>query len=57
VAKDKLIPEPPETAKTGPKGRFVEVASKVFAVTKDEIEKREVEWRSQRAKNVPPESA
>jgi hypothetical protein len=45
VAKEKLIPEPPDTDKTGPKGRFTEIASKVFSVPKEEIDKREEQWR------------
>jgi hypothetical protein len=50
VAKEKLIPEPPETDKTGPKGRFVEIATKVFSVPKSEIDKREEEWQQKRSK-------
>jgi hypothetical protein len=48
MAKEKLIPEPPDTDKTGPKGRFAEIASKVFSVPKDEIDKREDRWQKQR---------
>ena len=50
VAKEKLIPEPPGTDKTGPKGRFVEIATKVFSVPKREIDKREEEWQRERLK-------
>jgi hypothetical protein len=50
VAREKLVPEPPDTDKTGPKGRFTEVASKVFSVPKTEIDKREKAW--QRNKNI-----
>ena len=48
MAKQKLIPEPPDTDKTGPKGRFTEIATKVFSVPKEEIDKREAEWQQQR---------
>lgn len=48
VAKEKLIPEPPDADKTGPKGRFVEIASKVFSVPKTEIDKREQDWAKDR---------
>lgn len=55
VAKQKLIPEPPDTDKTGPKGRFAEIASKVFSATKTEIDRRESEWKHER-EHVSPES-
>jgi hypothetical protein len=48
MAKGKLIPEPPDTDKTGPKGRFAEIASKVFSVPKDEIDEREKRWHKTR---------
>jgi hypothetical protein len=48
MANEKLIPEPPETDSTGPKSRFTELASMVFSVPKEEIDKREAEWRKDR---------
>jgi len=45
VAKEKLIPEPPETENTGPRAKFRETAAKVFSVPKSEIDKREKQWR------------
>jgi hypothetical protein len=48
MAKEKIVPEPPDADKTGPKGRFVEIASKVFSVPKTEIDKREQQWIEER---------
>jgi hypothetical protein len=49
VAKEKLIPEPPETDSTGPRARFREMGASVFSVPKSEIDKREQQWRRDRA--------
>ena len=48
MAKEKLIPEPPDTDSTGPRAKFREMASKVFSVPKAEIDKREKDWQRQR---------
>lgn len=53
MAKEKLIPEPPDADKTGPKGRFVEIATKVFSTSKAEIDKREDRWRHEKESNKP----
>jgi hypothetical protein len=45
MAKEKLIPKPPETDRTGPRQRFSELGMKIFSVPKSEIDKREKEWR------------
>lgn len=50
VAKEKLVSRPPESDKRNPHGRFSEIASKVLAVPKSEIDKREKEWQQQRVK-------
>jgi hypothetical protein len=56
VAKEKLFSEPPDADKTGPKGRFVEVATKVFGLSKAEIDQREKQWRRRRfARSSPTE--
>jgi hypothetical protein len=47
AAKEKLIPKPPDTGKTGPKGKFSEFASKIFSVPKSEIDKREQQWKEE----------
>jgi hypothetical protein len=47
VAREKLIPERPDTETEKPKDRFRELASKIFAVPKVEIDKREKEWAKQ----------
>jgi hypothetical protein len=49
VAKEKLIPQPPDTDKTGPKGRFSELGAKVFGTSKAEIDRREKEWRDEQS--------
>jgi hypothetical protein len=48
VAKEKLIPEPPETDSTGPRAKFREMGSKVFSVPKAEIDARERRWQDER---------
>jgi hypothetical protein len=48
VAKEKLIPEPPETDGTGPRARFRELGASVFSVPKSEIDEREAQWRKDR---------
>ena len=49
MAKQKLIPEPPETETTGPRARFREMGTSVFSVPKSEIDERErdsLDWKS-----------
>ena len=54
VAKEKLIPEPPETDSTGPRAKFREMAARVFSVSKADIDKREEQWRNdKKEKNGP----
>jgi hypothetical protein len=48
VAKEKLIPKPPDTDKTGPRSRFAELATKVFTVPKSEIDEREKQWQKRK---------
>jgi len=50
VAKEKLIPEPPDTDSTGPRAKFREMGERVFSVPKSEIDKREQKWQTQKAK-------
>ena len=50
VAKEKLIPEPPESDKRTPENRFSELATKVFSTPKPEIDKREKQWQRERRK-------
>ena len=51
MAKEKLIPEPPETDSTGPRAKFREMGAKVFSVPKAEIDKREDNWQKERSKD------
>ena len=51
MAKEKLIPKPPDTDSTGPRAKFREMAAKVFTVPKSEIDKREKEWQKDRARS------
>jgi hypothetical protein len=48
VAKEKLIPKPPDTDSTGPRAKFREMGSKVFSVSKSEIDERERDWKAER---------
>jgi hypothetical protein len=50
MAKEKLIPKPPDDEKTNPRERFSALAGKVFSVPKSEIDKREEQWRKERRK-------
>jgi hypothetical protein len=52
MAKQKLIPEPPDTDKTAPKARFVELATRVFRLPKSEIDKREQQWQDARKRQT-----
>lgn len=56
MAKQKLIPEPPDTETTGPRSRFREMGTAVFSVPKSEIDKREKEWQKQRETEKRPAS-
>lgn len=51
VAKEKLIPKPPDTNKTGLRARFDDLGIKIFSVPKTEIDKREKQWQSERKKS------
>lgn len=44
MAREKLIPEPPDSGSTGPRAKFRELGAKVFSVPKSEIDKREKQW-------------
>jgi hypothetical protein len=48
VAKEKLIPKPPDTDSSGPRAKFREMAAKVFSVPKREVDEREKEWRKRK---------
>jgi hypothetical protein len=45
VAKEKLIPKPPNDDKRDPQQRFNDLAAKIFTVPKSEIDEREKQWR------------
>jgi hypothetical protein len=49
MAKEKLIPKPPESGKTGPRQRFSELGAKIFSVSKSEIDEREEQWRKHKS--------
>jgi len=48
VAREKLIPKPPDTDNTGPLAKFREMGAKVFSVPKSKIDKRDAEWQRRR---------
>jgi hypothetical protein len=48
VAKEKLIPKPPDESKP-PHERFSDLAKKVFSVPKSEIDKRENAWKRRKS--------
>jgi hypothetical protein len=51
MTKPKLIPKVQDNNTRDPHDRFDDLASKIFAVPKSEIDKREKQWRTkQRAK-------
>jgi len=50
VANKKLISKPPDDDKRNPRERFSDLASKIFAVPKSEIDAREKTWRRNKAK-------
>jgi hypothetical protein len=50
MARKKLIHEPPDTDKAGPKARFNDIAAKVFSVPKSEVDEREKRWQQSRPK-------
>jgi hypothetical protein len=57
VARDKLVPKPPESDKRTPRTRFTETASKVFSMQKSEVDEREKQWRDRKnAKRDPLKS-
>ena len=45
MAKEKLIPERPDSDRRDPHKRFSDFAAKIVTVPKSEIDKREQEWR------------
>lgn len=49
MAKEKLIPEPPESDRRDPHKRFSDFASKIVTVPKSEIDRREKQWQEDRA--------
>jgi len=49
MAKQRLFPEPPnQDDDKKPRERFDELATKVFTVSKSEIDEREKKWRTHR---------
>ena len=51
VAKEKLIPKPPESDSDNGRERFEQLGAKVFSVPKSEIDQREKEWQRARKKS------
>jgi hypothetical protein len=45
VAREKLVPKPPETHRRDPRKAFSDTATKIFSVPKSEIDKREADWK------------
>jgi len=51
MTRPRLFPEPRTTSDSDdPNKRFDALAAKVFTVSKDEIDKREKDWRKQKRK-------
>jgi len=50
VAKEKLIPKPPESDSGNGRERFEQLGAKIFSVPKSEIDRREKEWQRERKK-------
>lgn len=48
VAKEKLIPDRPESDRRDPHKRFSDFAAKIVTVPKSEIDKREKQWKRKR---------
>ena len=48
VAKEKLIPERPESDRRDPHKRFSDFAQKIVTVPKSEIDKREKDWKTKK---------
>ena len=51
MAKEKLIPKPPESDRDDGRERFEQLGAKIFSVPKSEIDKREKEWQRERKKS------
>ena len=51
VAKEKLIPDRPESDRRDPHKRFSDFAAKIVTVPKSEIDKREKEWQDTKPKS------
>jgi hypothetical protein len=51
VAKEKLIPERPESDRRDPHKRFSDFAQKIVTVPKSEIDEREERWQRERKKS------
>jgi hypothetical protein len=45
MARDKLIPKPPDTDRRDPRKQFSDLASRVFSTPKSEINEREKRWQ------------